>query len=114
MLDRRMGVERHGRLLVRGRGRLRAGLIGGGRRFAARGGGRTHDADDREPAPHGVSSSCFFHAARRLRASSGDSPFTSRRSTSARKGGVPGAKSPSGCASGAGGGGWWATGSAAS
>src|SRR2546425_12797970 len=80
--------------------------------LAAPGGADAQEAGERDgAASHGPSASCFFHAASRFSASSGDSVFTSSRSSSSSRGcGLPnGLNRPSWAASGGAGGGWCAT-----
>src|SRR5437867_3256114 len=119
ILNRRVRVQGHRRLLVGRRRRPACRLIGRRRLLAA----REDDEDERDPAharrPHGTSPSpiprpsfpsCCFQAARRLRASSGDSVFTSRPRSSASSGwGVPRRRRASWRASGGRGAGYGAT-----
>src|SRR5947208_2757774 len=87
VLDRRVGVQGHRRLLVRrNAGRPASRLLGRGC-LAASGGTDAQEAGERDGADsHGPSASCFFHAASRFNASSGDSVFTSSRSSSSSSG----------------------------
>src|SRR5881397_2842484 len=112
VLDRRVSVQGHRGLLVRrNAGRPASGLLGRGC-LAAPGGADAQEAGERDGADsHGPSASCFFHAASRFSASSGDSVFTSSRSSSSSRGcGLPnGLNRPSWAASGGAGGAWCAT-----
>src|SRR5438477_11634506 len=79
ILDGRVAVERHGGLLIgRPAGGLPASRLVTRARLAARRHAQRHHAGERvAPPPHAPSSArCFFHAARRFNASSGDSAST--------------------------------------
>src|SRR6266550_336355 len=121
ILDRRLGVERHGRLLLRWGGRLARVLLSGWGLPAAGESGedekqrrsaqaRAHRGPS-SPVPRPSFPRCRFHAARRLSASSGESESTSRPRNSASSGCAVGENSPSCCASGRPGAGssamWW-------
>src|SRR3989441_882884 len=87
ILDRRIRVERHGRLLIRRRGGRRLRLVRWRRRRAASGRGEPGHPGEREPPSHGASSSPFFPVARRVSASTGGKALRSRPSGAARSGG---------------------------
>src|SRR6058998_1815592 len=84
VLDRRVGVQGHRRLLVRRNAWRPASRLLGRGCLAAPGGADAQEAGERDGAEsHGPSASCFFHAASRFTASSGASTCHARPTTGA-------------------------------